>query len=578
MADAKKDKEKRELAIDKKEAAVKRPVPKEEKEVSSAVLFKEFQEHSIAEFFKKNRQMLGYSGKIKSLTTAVHEYVTNSLDACEEAGVLPDIWVKLERMGPDHYKLVVEDNGPGIPKKFVAKAMGTMLAGTKFHRFKQARGQQGIGASGVIMFSQITTGKPTKIVTSTGDGKVYEAKISIDVKTNSAKVTDEVEHNGKMRGMRIESELKDVTYQKGDQSTDEYLRRTALVNPHTKITWIDPEGVTTVWDRAIKEIPARPRESQPHPKGIGVDDLMSMATTTASRTIKSMLVSELARMSSAKADEIQKKVSFDMEKRPRDITWNEAEEIVKAIKELTFIAPPTDMLVPIGEKNMEKALDNILKPEFKTVLTRPAAVYRGGVPFIVEVGLAYGGKAGKEIAEGNEKEKTLMEEKQFSMEVMRFANRVPMLFDAGTCALNLAVQNIDWKRYGIQEGYPMACVVNFTSVHVPYTGAGKQAVVDDEEIIKEIRLALMDAGRRLGLYVSGIRKKEEKEAKRKQLLRYIDPISEALAILTGKADKTIAKALRHLVEDRFEQIEDEENGGEGQDSGEAEEAGSEDSD
>jgi DNA topoisomerase-6 subunit B len=543
------------------------------KEVRSTEIFREFREHSIAEFFKKNRQMLGYSGKIKSLTTAVHEYVTNSLDACEEGGILPNIWVTLERMGPDHYKLIVEDNGPGIPKKFVAKAMGSMLAGTKFHRFKQARGQQGIGASGVIMFSQISTGKPTKIVTSTGDGKLHETKISIDVKTNSAKLTDEIEYNDKMRGTRLESELKDVAYQKGDQSVDEYLRRTALVNPHAKITFIDPEKVTTVWDRAVKQIPERPKSSQPHPKGVGVDDLMSISTTTASRSVKSMLVSELARMSSAKANEIKEKVSFDIEKRPRDMTWAEAEEIVKAIKVMSFIAPPTDVLVPIGEKNMEKALDNILQPQFKTVLTRPAAVYRGGVPFVVEVGLAYGGKAGKEI--NNNREKIM--EKQYSMEIMRFANRVPLLFDAGTCALNIAVQDIEWKRYGIQEAYPMAVLVNFTSVHVPYTGAGKQAVVDEEGIIKDVRLALMDAGRRLGLYVSGVRKKEEKEAKRKQLLRYVDPISEALAILTNKSDKNIAKSLRKLVEDRFEEIEDE-NGKEESDVRETEEAGSEDSD
>lgn len=512
-------------------------------------LFKEFKEHSIAEFFKKNRQMLGYSGKIKSLTTAVHEYVTNALDACEEASILPNIYVKLQREGPNHYKLIVEDNGPGIPKKFVPRAFGTMLAGTKFHRFQQARGQQGIGASGVIMFSQITTGKPTKIVTSQGNGKIYECHLSVDVKTNQAKIKDETEYPGDMRGTRLESDLKAVMYQKGEYSVDEYIRRTALANPHAKITYIDPDNLTSIYDRAIETIPPRPRTAKPHPKGVEVDDLLSFASITKARTVKSFLTNEFARMSSAKAGEIEKKVSFDMNKRPKDMTWSEAEEIIKAIKETSFIAPPTDVLIPISEDHLEKALKNILKPDFQTVLTRPPTVYRGGVPFVAEVALAYGGKAGK--SNGNKGEEG------FQTEMMRFANRVPLLFDAGGCAITNAINNVEWKRYGIKEGNPLTILVNFTSIHVPYTGAGKQAVSEDDEIIKDIRLALMDAGRKLGLYVSGVRRKTEKEQKMKLLQAYLDPVAESLAEITGKSKDDISKKLQKVVDSKYAEEEEE---------------------
>ena len=518
-------------------------------------IHKDFAEHSVAEFFKKNRQMLGYSGKIRSLTTIVHEYVTNSIDACEEAGIPPDIFVQIEKLGQEHYKVTVEDNGPGIPKKLVGKAFGKMLAGTKFHRFQQARGQQGIGGAGCVMYGQITTGKPTKIVTSSGNGTIYECRLTIDVKANEAKMADEKEYSGQMRGTRIETEVKEVIYQKSDQNPDEYLRRTALANPHVKITYINPDNLTTVYDRAIDAVPPMPKVSQPHPKGITVDDLLTMASVTNARTVKSFLTTEFSRMSSAKAEEIQKQVSFDMNKRPKDLRWEEAEQIVSAIKKMNFISPPTDVLIPINEQHLEKALENILQPEFKSVLTRPPAIYHGGVPFIVEVALAYGGKAGLPVAEGQQVENR--------MEIMRFANRVPLLFDAGGCGITKAIQSVEWKRYGLQPDLPLTVLVNFTSIHVPYTGAGKQAVIDDDEIVKEIRLALMDAGRKLGLYVSGKRKKTESEARLKALMRYVDPIAEALHGLADVPPTKIKKELAELIEAKYKAGEIEEgNGGE----------------
>jgi DNA topoisomerase-6 subunit B len=517
-------------------------------------IHKDFAEHSIAEFFKKNRQMLGYSGKIRSLTTVIHEFCTNSLDACEEAGIPPDVFIQLDKLGQEHYKVTVEDNGPGIPKKLVGKAFGKMLAGTKFHRFQQARGQQGIGGAGCVMYGQVTTGKPTKVVTSSGNGTIYECRLTIDIKSNEAKIMDEKEYSGQMRGTRIETELKDVLYQKSDQNPDEYLRRTALANPHVKLTYINPDSLTTVFDRAVDAVPPMPKPTQPHPKGITVDDLLSMASITTARTIKSFLTGEFSRMSSAKAEEIAKAVKFDMDKRPKDMNWEEAEQVVSEIKKMTFIAPPTDVLIPINENHLEKALENILQPEFKSVLTRPPAIYSGGVPFIVEVALAYGGKAGISVAEGQQLENR--------MEIMRFANRVPLLFDTGGCGITKAIQAVEWKRYGLQQDLPLTVLVNFTSIHVPYTGAGKQAVIDNEDIIKEIRLALMDAGRKLGLFVSGQRKKTESQTRLKTLMRYIDPIAEALHGMTDVPITKLKKQLKDLIEEKYAAGEIEEGNGE----------------
>ncbi|RLG20926.1 DNA topoisomerase VI subunit B [Candidatus Micrarchaeota archaeon] len=507
-------------------------------------IFKEFREHSIAEFFKKNRQMLGYSGPVKSLTTVIHEYLTNSLDACEEAGILPDIFVQIKRLGPNYYLVINEDNGPGIPKNYVGKAFGTMLAGTKFHRFQQARGQQGIGGAGCVMFSQITTGKPTKIITSTGKGVIFEADISIDVKTNSPKVSNAREYPGTMRGTRIETHLKHVKYQKGEQSPDEYIRRTALANPHARITYIDPDGIQVVYDRVVDKIPKIPKKTKPHPKGVEVDDLMTYASVTKARSIKGFLVNDFTRFSTKKVKELQEMLDFDLNKTPQSLTWEEAEKIVKAIKKMNFIAPPTDVLIPIGEEHLRKALQNILEPEFERVLTRPPAIYRGGVPFIVEVAIAYGGKAGRK---SNNKESV-----EHQMEIMRFANRVPLLFDAGSCAITKAVQSVNWKKYGIQPEGPITVLVNFTSIHVPYTSAGKQAVADEEEIVKEIRLTLMDAARRIGIFISGKRKKYEKEKRLQEFMRYIPETAASIAKITGESEEVIRKRLEQIVKEKYD--------------------------
>lgn len=504
--------------------------------------FQEFKEHSVAEFFKKNRQMLGYSGKIKSLTTVVHEYVTNAIDAVEEEGGLPEIFVKIEEMGPEHYKVIVEDNGPGIPEDFIGKAFGKMLAGTKFHRFMQQRGQQGIGAAGAVMFGQVTTGKPTKVITSQGDGKILECDLSIDVKENKAELSNKKKYSGEMKGTRLETEIKNVLYQKGRYGIDEYLRRTVLANPHLKLTYIDPEGATKIYDRAVEETPPTPKEAKPHPKGITVDDLLGYSTVSNSTKIKSFLKNDFTRISGKKVKGIQENVSFDLNKRPEDLEWDEAEGLVNEFEEMDFMRPPTDVLIPIGRERLEKAVEEQLDPEFKAVIERKPAIYQGGVPFIVEVALAYGGEAGNNNGDDE-------------METMRFSNRVPLLFNKGSCAISKAVDSVDWSRYGVEDSTPVTILVNFTSIHVPYIGAGKKAIASEEDVIDEIRLALMEAGRKVGKYVKGKKKKKKRKQKKKTFETYIPQIARSLAEIIGREKEAINKELEAVVEQRFSDLE-----------------------
>ena len=120
-------------------------------------------EISVAEFFEKNRHLLGFDNKRKAILTVVKEAVDNSLDACEEAKILPEISVELVEMSEDRYRVIVEDNGPGIVRKQIPNIFAKLLYGSKFHTMKQQRGQQGIGISAAVLYAQLTTGRPAKI-------------------------------------------------------------------------------------------------------------------------------------------------------------------------------------------------------------------------------------------------------------------------------------------------------------------------------------------------------------------------------------------------------------------------------
>ncbi len=516
-------------------------------------IFKEFKEHSIAEFFKKNRQMLGFSGKVRSLTMIVHELMTNSLDACEEAHMLPEIYVEIRELGPEHYLVTVKDNGPGIPENYVGKALGMMLAGTKFHRYIQQRGQQGIGASGCTMFSYITTGQPVKAV-SQNDGKRKEYEISIDLKRNKPVVKKISEDSTEEHGLAVVSEYKDVKYEKSNKGPFEYIRRTALANPHAAITFKDPLGETSVFPRSVEKNPPRPFEIKPHPLGITTHDLLEFAAHFGKeyRKISAFLQDVFSRVSANKVSELREIIpDVDFDKAPKDMTWQDAEKLTKAFQNVKWIAPATDSLVPIGKEQIEASFRNIFNPELLVVTERSPKVYRGGIPFAVEVGIAYGGGVKDADKKG---------------EIMRFANRVPLLFDISGCAITDVVKNIDWSRYNLKdfEEAPIVVLVNFVSVYVPYTSAGKLAIAPEEDIEGEIRYAVMEASRGIQKYISGRRRATEIATKKKVISRYVPQLASDLSSLTGKDSGKIEKKLISIIEQRY-------SGGEGKE----EEEGSE---
>ena len=519
----------------------------------------DFKNLTPSEFFRKNKQMLGFTGKIRSLTIVFHELITNSFDAAEEAGILPEIDIELKRVDKEHYILRLKDNGPGIPEDYVMRVYCSMFAGSKFRNI-QSRGQQGLGCSGCVLLSQMTTGKPAHVIScykENGEIKGVKMKFQMDVKNNRGILMEREDYPAESTGVCIELQFKEVSYSLAEQGAFEYIRRTMIGNPHAKITFRDPSGHKYIFKRAADIVPVLPKEVLPHPKGVSADDIMTMAQNTDSRRYKSMLTSSLSRMSNKRVDEISELTGIDMNKRPKDLTFPEAEAIVQCFKKMKFMAPPTDGLIPIGSEQIEKGMKQILKPEFVTTITRKPVTYQGGVSFIIEAGLAYGGKSGRVVKE------------QRKSEIMRFANRVPLTFDAGSCAITEALKSIDWKRYGLKDldNTPLTLFVNIISTQVPYLSTGKQSVSPEPEIVHEIRQSTMKLARKLQKHLRAKKVAKEKEKRSKVFEDYMPVIIEEAAKLgeTGVPEyqevlaKVTKRALAELLGEKVEEeVEEEE--------------------
>lgn len=517
-----------------------------------------FNELTPSEFFRKNKQMLGFTGKIRSLTIVFHELITNSFDAAEEAGILPEINIDLKRVDKEHYILTHSDNGPGIPEDYIMKVYCTMFAGSKFRNI-QSRGQQGLGCSGCVLLSQMTTGEPARVIScyeENGELKGVNMKFKMDVKKNKGMLMEKEYIKPEHTGVCIQLHFKDVSYSLSEQGAFEYIRRTMIANPHAKITFRDPSGHKYIFKRAAEIVPVLPKEVLPHPKGVSADDILFMAKHTDKRRYKSMLTTSLSRMSNKRVGEIEEMTGIDMNKRPKDMKWAEAEAIVDSFQKMKFMAPPSNGLIPIGSEQIEKGMKQILKPEFVATLTRKPVTYKGGVSFIVEAGIAYGGDAGRIV---NEQRKS---------EIMRFANRVPLTFDQGSCAITEALKSIDWKRYGLKDldNTPLTLFVNLISTQVPYLSTGKQSISPEPEIVHEIRQSTMKLARKLQKHLRSKKAAKEKAMRSKVFEDLLPVIIEESAKLgetsvpeyTQVLAKVTKRALAELLGEKVEEEEVEE--------------------
>ncbi len=575
---------------------------------------------SVSEFFAKNRHLLGFDNPRKALLTTVKEAVDNAIDACEEAGILPEIWVHIERIAADRFKVGVQDNGPGILKKQIPLIFGKLLYGSKFHRLRMSRGQQGIGISAAGMYGLLTTGRPVKIMSKVSVRKpAHYYEIQIDTKRNRPEIINgrgngvdippgqrglkAIEKHGiewieANHGTRVTIEL-EARYQRGRGSVDEYLEQTAIANPHVAIHYVDPDDNEKEYERVAERLPAEPKEIKPHPYGIELGMLVGMLKDTKAPTVSQFLIKSFSRVSPAVSRRICEGAGISARARPTKCGRHEADEIYRSIQQTKIKAPTTDCISPIGEELILKGLHQVVPGEFYAAATRPPAVYRGN-PFQIEVGLAYGGgstahrvsretlvelleesdartvrqflsttfdglgveaadkilkEAGTKprVSPGRLKEKDLDKlhdamrnvnlHDGHTMNVLRYANRVPLQFQGGGCAITQTVMSTNWRSYGLGQSRgqlprgPITVMVHMASVWVPFTSESKEAVASYPEIQKELRLALQAVGRKMKMYLTR-RKRVKHEGQRRQIfVRYLDEVARAVNRING-ADRT----------------------------------------
>ena len=511
-------------------------------------LAKKQREISVAEFFEKNRHLLGFDNKRKALLTAIKEAVDNSLDACEEARVLPDLNIEIIEMAEERFRIIIEDNGPGIVKAQIPKIFAKLLYGSKFGSMKASRGQQGIGISAALLYAQLTTGKPAKILSKTGKDKpAHYFELHIDTKKNEPEIIkDEEKEWKKEHGTKIELEMEGI-YQKGGQSVDEYIKQTSIVNPHATIVYTNPKAEQIIFSRVSKDLPPEPKEIKPHPYGVELGMLIKMLQYTESRNLSSFLQNDFSRVSPGVAKEICEQAKILPNEKPGNISREQAEKLLKAMQKVKIMAPPTDCLVPIGQELLEKGLKKEVRAEFYTATSRPASVYRGN-PFVIEAAIAYGGEL----------------EADKPVRIMRFANRVPLQFQQSGCGITEAIVETSWKSYGLQQSAdsvpvgPCIICVHMSSVWTPYTSEAKEAIAHYPEIIKEIKLALQECGRELLSYVGKKKRIGDELKKRGYIEKYIPVVAEALRELLEmqKVEETrIESSLKGMLEKHRGEIE-----------------------
>ena len=538
-----KPKKKTSRTASKAGSAVRKRSGSKRTKADADTMAKKQREISVSEFFSKNRHLLGFDNPAKALMTTIKEAVDNSLDACEEAGILPDLRVEVTQLAEDRFVVSVQDNGPGIVKSQVPKIFGKLLYGSKFHRLRQSRGQQGIGISAAGMYGQLTTGKPVRINSKPGKRKpAHYFEVRIDTRKNAPVVTKDMEvpWDGVDHGTKVEIEL-EATYRKGARSVDAYLEQTALANPHVQLEWRAPKDEPRLLPRTADDLPVEPQEIKPHPLGVELGVLMKMLHDTRARNIKSFMTSEFSRVSSKVAEDILSSAKLKPSMRPSTVARNDAEALFRAIGGAKLMAPPTNCLSPIGEELLLDSLKSLVTADFHTSVTRSPAVYRGN-PFQVEAALAYGGPD----LNGDD-----------AAQVFRFANRVPLLYQQGACAVSKAVIDTGWRNYLVQQSRgalpvaPMLLVVHIASVWVPFTSESKEAIAHYPEILKEIRLAVQDCGRKLATHIRRGRREAEANRKQSYIQKYIPHIGIALREileLSETQEKRVVTTLKDTLE------------------------------
>lgn len=520
-----------------------------------------------AQYYRQNLGQLGFGDPEHALVQTIKELVDNSLDAAEAMGVLPEVTVVLTATEKEYelmtnkikdggmrkfpiFKIRVDDNGCGVVRSKVAKAFGKVLYGSKFFSFKQSRGQQGLGVHAAIIYAQLTSLEPAIITTKTEtDQMAYRVALKIDTEQNKPVVisAEEVPFD-RPHGTRVELMVAGEFTKK----VESFIKELSLANPHAELKFIlkpniDGEEKVIHYPRATNALPPQPKEIKPHILSMEPGALLEMISNDrCCKNAKQFLVRHFVRISDLKAIQLLNAAKISPDLPPKEIN---VEALFKAAKEVDIMRPPLDVLSPIGEEALKQSLRRLYPDaEFIEATSREPWSYRG-IPFQVEVAVAYGGASVINDCE-------TVRPGVFKAKVIRLGNKCPLIYDSKDCLLYKTVKEINWRNYKLpqEEGTlplaPMILVVSLISTKVPYTVPGKFAVAYHDEIHEQLRLALQELGRMIHSYVTH-RQRQEHERHRQSIFQiYAKEISRDLSLLTGASAEEIFNKLMETVKSK----------------------------
>ncbi len=545
-----------------------------------------FEEISASDFFYRNRDIAGFTNPSRAIFAAIRELVENSLDASESAKIPPDIYVRLSFEGEatkdtQIYRLRVEDNGIGIQPRFIPSAFGQVLYGSKY-KLKQMRGTFGLGGKMAVLYGQITTHQAASVTSSTGIAKIYQFKLMIDIQRNRPIVLDRkvLINKENWHGTIVEFTL-EGDYLRAMPKIIEYFKQTAMVNPYANLTFVDPKGRLYKFTRGTTSMPEPPQETDPHPYGVDVELLQRLIQITEEKNMmdflrhhfhrvgeitaqKFLLFSSLSTATCPEHGKLQtdevnwvegqphcsrcnKEARISPSKSPKRLTHEEIVRLMHDLKRFKdFLPPDASCLSPLGEELLRAGIQKELSPEYLVVHQRKPSTYAGH-PFVVEMGIAYGGDVPKR---GN-------------FVIYRFANRIPLLYDEASDVAYRVITGMNWRRYKVSPEMPIAIVVHICSTKVPYKTVGKEFIADRPEVRREIANALREIGRQLQHFLS---RQEHVHMEKRRLgvfSKYLPKIAQFSAKLAGKEklpdiDKLLKSVQKYGAEDEGKYNETEE--------------------
>lgn len=498
---------------------------------------------STAEYFSKNLQQVGFSSPTKAVLTTLKESVDNSLDACEEAGILPEIAVQIKKEGSgstahtDLISVMVEDNGPGLPLKDIAKVFGEYLASSKFGQGRCSRGQQGIGISAATTWAQLTNAKGVRVFSKIKESaKTLSVLVNMDIKNNKGILKDkQMLPSTKPHGLKVVFLIDGRMQLNGEGGLVTYLEGTALVNPHLHLTYQLLDKEKREIQRVVNEVPVIPSATLPHPHTMKLGEFLQHAGLFGKVKLKVFLKTGFSRMTDKVLNlAISEGLSKNLLGKHLN-TINEAEykQVFRALHKLPLANPTTRSVLIVGEKGLSKSVHRLGEVDFFSVITRKPRIC-DHKSVVVEVAIA--------------RLKNREKDEDKTVQLLRFANRVPLQFDKSACAITKAVESVNWRTYGLAQPKkslplgPYVFAVAVTSPFIKFKNASKETIDASEELVEEIRLALMRTGQKLQRHIRKEKHEEDLLRKREYIEKFAPILIKKLSDITSASKQRVRAA------------------------------------